>query len=163
MTGVAFSIHCPSSTGQTIQTGRQNLRITFNAQDLGAACLAGNDEDRGFADPEFFGDKLLKRPVGLVLFGHRTDSHFQPDLPGSILDRTVYCVQRRRWRQPNCKFDAILRNLVPAAQKNIGAIDVAIKVRTKKIAISRMIGDISSPPRSGMIRRIGRSAGSVAL
>jgi len=28
MTGVAFSIHCPSSAGQTIQTGRQNLRIT---------------------------------------------------------------------------------------------------------------------------------------
>ncbi|SOE16884.1 hypothetical protein SAMN05877838_1769 [Hoeflea halophila] len=88
--------------------------------------------------------------------------------PGSasirmIFDQTFNAVGGGGWRQPNRRFDAISDHIVPAGQMNIGATEVMIKVRRKKIAISKMIGEISRPPRSGMIRRIGLSAGSVAL
>jgi hypothetical protein len=151
------------SVGQCLYLFQQTGRIGFNADQLGPVCLSGNHPDSGLADPELFGDQLFKRPVGLVVFGHGPDARLQPDGAGRILDQSLDPVDGGSGCQPNRKLGAVTGDRVPVAQKNIGAIEVAMKVRTKKIAISNTIGEISSPPRSGMIRRIGLSAGSVAL
>lgn len=151
------------SAGQSLDCCGQCRRIAVDTDDLRAACLPGNHADSGLADPELFGDELFKRPVGLVVFGHGPHPRLQPHGSGRILDQALDPVERGGRRQPDRDLSAVVGDFVPAAQKNIGAIDVAMKVRTKKIAISSTIGEISSPPRSGMILRIGLSAGSVAL
>lgn len=151
------------SAGQCLYLFQKTGRIGFNADQLRPAGLAGDNPDSGLADPELFGNELFKRPVGLVVFGHGPHPRLQPDRAGRILDQSLDPVDGGSGCQPNRKLGAVIGDLVPVAQKNIGAIEVAMKVRTKKIAISNTIGEISSPPRSGMIRRIGLSAGSVAL
>lgn len=135
----------------------------IDTQDLVPAGGAGCHADQRFGDFQPLGDKCLDRPVGLVVLGHCPDADLQACLAGIVGRGTVDPVGRCRRREPDRKLDPVLEDPAAGVQRNIGAIDVAIKVRTKKIAINSTIGEISSPPKSGSTRRMGLSAGSVAL
>ncbi|MDP2733584.1 MAG: hypothetical protein Q8O63_10835, partial [Hoeflea sp.] len=84
-----------------------------------------------FADLEPLGDQLLDRAVGLVVFRHGPDPRLEPDRARRILDQPVDRVRGRRRRQTNGEIDSAVLDFEPAAQMNIGAIEVARKMRTK--------------------------------
>ncbi|MNT87120.1 hypothetical protein D3C72_2274880 [compost metagenome] len=75
------------------------------------------------------------------------------------VDRVTAAVRGQANGQPQVVGKGPVRQL----HKNMGTMLFHIRERMKKMMSSTTIGEMSMPPRSGRMRRIGRSTGSVTL
>lgn len=82
--------------------------IAVDTDGFRTARLPRGDPDSGLADLQIFGNELFKCTVGLVLLGHSTHTHFQPDDAGCVFNQAIDPVERGGGRQANGKLDAIL-------------------------------------------------------
>ena len=114
---------------------------------------------RGFRHAQRFGEKGDQRLVRLVVFGHGADARLQLSLVIQSIDRVAAAIRGQPHRQP----DMTVMNGPGGAHATSGKMVFHMKERRKKIISSRMIGEMSMPPRLGSTRRIGRSTGSVTL
>ena len=95
--------------------------------------------------------------------GTARDTDFKVALASRLgldaIDRVTPAIRR----QPNGEAQVVIENLPGGGHATSGKIVFHMKERRKKMISSRMIGEISMPPRLGSRRRIGRSSGSVTL
>lgn len=104
-----------------------------------------------------------QRLVRLSLFRNGSHSGFEVGFALGVGVHAVDCVAPAIGRQANCKRDVVGECSPGLAHATSGKIEFHISERTKKMISSRMIGEMSMPPRFGSTRRIGRSSGSVTL
>lgn len=91
----------PQASDYSFKFCRELLRFSLDSQDLGAAGGAGNQLNSRFGSLQALGEKCLKRAVGLVVLRNSADPDLQAGLPGSVADKAVDSVRRRRWREPD--------------------------------------------------------------
>ncbi len=141
----------------------QILRVAIDPEDFLSGGVAGDDGYGRFGNAERLGQQRDKRLVGLALFRNAGDTRLQMRLAFGIqfdaIDRVTAAVRG----QPNGQPQVIGKGLVRRNHKNRGTMLFHIRERMKKMISSTTIGEMSMPPRSGRMRRMGRSTGSVTL